>query len=123
MRIVDEETRQLVMRNRIDALEADNLFENFNNPDEEADLDAEVSRKKAGRDDNDEFVVEDQEIEESEDISDSNEPKVEQPPADEQVEANLFGATKKGSKSKKQRRDPNQSTAAASARKTRSQIQ
>lgn len=59
MRIVDEETRRLVMRNRIDALEADNLFENIHNPDEEAELDAEVSRKKAGRDGNEEFVIED----------------------------------------------------------------
>jgi hypothetical protein len=29
MRIVDEETRKLVQQNRIDALEADNLFENL----------------------------------------------------------------------------------------------
>ena len=28
MRIVDEETRRVVMQNRIDALEADNLFDN-----------------------------------------------------------------------------------------------
>ena len=28
MRIVDEETRRIVMQNRIDALEADNLFDN-----------------------------------------------------------------------------------------------
>ena len=27
MRIVDEETRKIVMQNRIDALEADNLYE------------------------------------------------------------------------------------------------
>jgi hypothetical protein len=61
MRIVDDETRRIVMQNRIDALEADNLFDNLNDPDEEAELDAEVSRKKgsATRGDNDEFVVED----------------------------------------------------------------
>ena len=60
MRIVDEETRRIVMQNRIDALEADNLFDNLNDPDEEAELDAEKSRKKgsATRGDNDEFVVE-----------------------------------------------------------------
>ena len=29
MRIVDEETRRIVMENRIDALENDRLFENF----------------------------------------------------------------------------------------------
>lgn len=60
MRIVDEETRKIVMQNRIDALEADNLFENLNNLDEEAELDAETSRKKssATRGDNDEFIVE-----------------------------------------------------------------
>ena len=48
------------MQNRIDALEADNLFDNLNDPDEEAELDAEISRKKgsATRGDNDEFVVE-----------------------------------------------------------------
>lgn len=79
MRIVDEETRRIVMQNRIDALEADNLFENLHNPDEEAELDAEISRKKgsAARGDNDEFLIEEQELEESEDFEDSNEPKVE----------------------------------------------
>ena len=29
MRIVDEETRRIVMENRIDALENDRLFDNF----------------------------------------------------------------------------------------------
>ena len=70
MRTVDEETRRLVMQNRIDALEADNLFQNINNPDEEAELDAEISRKK-GIKDNEEFVPEEVEQEESEDIDDS----------------------------------------------------
>ena len=70
MRTVDEETRRLVMQNRIDALEADNLFQNINNPDEEAELDAEISRKK-GVKDNEEFVPEEVEQEESEDIDDS----------------------------------------------------
>ena len=70
MRTVDEETRRIVMQNRIDALEADNLFQNINNPDEEAELDAEISRKK-GVKDNEEFVPEEVEQEESEDIDDS----------------------------------------------------
>ena len=70
MRTVDEETRRLVMQNRIDALEADNLFQNINNPDEEAELDAEISRKK-GVKDNEEFIPEEVEQEESEDIDDS----------------------------------------------------
>ena len=70
MRTVDEETRRIVMQNRIDALEADNLFQNINNPDEEAELDAEISRKK-GIKDNEEFVPEEVEQEESEDIDDS----------------------------------------------------
>ena len=80
MRIVDEETRKIVMQNRIDALEADNLFENIHNPDEEAELEAELSRKKgsAARQDNEEFVLDEQEIEESEEISGSEEPKKEQ---------------------------------------------
>jgi hypothetical protein len=126
MRIVDEETRRIVMQNRIDALEADNLFENLNNLDEEAELDAEIQRKKRSgtRGDDDEFVIEDQEVEESEEISDSHEPQGDAAPAlDEQVEANLFGAQKKSTKSKKQRRDPVSAKGAASIRKTRSQQQ
>lgn len=60
-------------------------------------------------------------MEESEEISDSNEPKNEQQP-DELVEDNFFGAGKKGSKSKKQRRDPVTAKGGATGRKTRSQI-
>jgi hypothetical protein len=70
MRTVDEETRRIVMQNRIDALEADNLFQNIHNPDEEAELDDEISRKK-GVKDNEEFIPEEVEQEESEDIDDS----------------------------------------------------
>ena len=74
MRIVDEETRKLVMQNRIDALEADNLFES-NYLEEELDDDGDddgnggagesaSNRRRDGGD----YVVE--EAEESEDISD-----------------------------------------------------
>jgi hypothetical protein len=72
MRIVDEDTRRLVMQNRIDALEGDNLFDNVHNPDEEAELDAELARKKgsATRADVEEFTIDDDALDESEDISD-----------------------------------------------------
>ena len=78
MRIVDEETRKLVMQNRIDALEADNLFENNYLEQEELDDDgddegngggagesASNRRRDGGAGD---YVVE--EADESEDISD-----------------------------------------------------
>ena len=66
MRIVDEETRKIVMQNRIDALEADNLFEsNFVVEDPEEDLeegDGDTNRKGYSG----EYIVE--EAEESEEI-------------------------------------------------------
>ena len=67
MRIVDEETRRIVMQNRIDALEADNLFDN-----NFMDQDAENEVLEDGVDGKDggyagEYVVEQEE--ESEDIS------------------------------------------------------
>ena len=65
MRIVDEETRRLVMQSRIDALEADNLFENNfmpEEPDDDGD-EGDGKRRDAG-----EYLVE--EADESEDISD-----------------------------------------------------
>ena len=66
MRIVDEETRRIVMQNRIDALEADNLFDN-----NFMDQDAENEGLENGADGKDggyagEYVVEQEE--ESEDI-------------------------------------------------------
>ena len=64
MRVVDEETRKLVMQNRIDALEADNLFES-NFLVEEEDPDDEAGEKDGGY--AGEYVVED--AEESEDLS------------------------------------------------------
>ena len=69
MRIVDEETRRLVMQNRIDALEADNLYENhLLDPEDELDDDVcgEGGRKRDGGYSG-EYVVEEEE--ESEDIS------------------------------------------------------
>ena len=68
MRVVDEETRKMVMQNRIDALEADNLFEsNFlvEDPDD-IDVEAGTSANKDGGYAA-EYVVD--EDEESEDIS------------------------------------------------------
>ena len=69
MRIVDELTRKMVMQNRIDALEADNLFDtNFltEDPDDLEDGEEEGAHKEGGY--NGEYMVEDQE--DSEDISD-----------------------------------------------------
>jgi len=37
MRIVDEETRRIIQQNRIDALEADNLFENLHRHERDED--------------------------------------------------------------------------------------
>ncbi len=40
MRVVDEETRRIIQQNRIDALEADNLFDNLRiDPEEDAEGD------------------------------------------------------------------------------------
>ena len=61
MRVVDEETRRQVTKNRIDALEADNLFENNFLLGE--DLGDDIDEKRDGGD----YVVE--EAEESEEIS------------------------------------------------------
>jgi len=66
MRVVDEETRKLVMQNRIDALEADNLFES-NFLIEEEDPDDEVGGQKGGY--AGEYVVEDAEEESDDDMS------------------------------------------------------
>ena len=61
MRIVDEETRKIVMQNRIDALEADNLYEsNFQDPDlldEDGAEGAAIGKKDAGY--SGDYVVED----------------------------------------------------------------
>lgn len=68
MRVVDEETRKMVMQNRIDALEADNLFEsNFlvEDPDD-VDIEQGTGAKKDGGYAA-EYVLD--EAEESEDIS------------------------------------------------------
>jgi hypothetical protein len=37
MRVVDEETRRIIQQNRIDALEADNLFDNLRMEEEDED--------------------------------------------------------------------------------------
>lgn len=39
MRVVDDETRRVIMQNRIDALEADNLFENLKIAEQEEEED------------------------------------------------------------------------------------
>ena len=76
MRIVDDETRKLVMQNRIDALEGDNLFEsNFLTEDPDGDKDSD-DHGEGGAKARDggytaEYVVE--EAEESEEISDDAE--------------------------------------------------
>lgn len=70
MRIVDEQTRKLVMQNRIDALEGDNLFDsNFllEDPDGLDDPDGVGADNKDGGYAG-EYVVEEED--ESEDISD-----------------------------------------------------
>lgn len=68
MRVVDEETRKIVMQNRIDALEADNLFEsNYLVDEEEVDDKGDVNDGGYAA----EYVVE--EADESEDISQDGE--------------------------------------------------
>ena len=65
MRIVDEETRRVVMQNRIDALEADNLFDNnFMDQEEEEGLEDGADGKDGGY--AGEYVVE--QADESEEI-------------------------------------------------------
>jgi len=61
MRIVDEETRRIVMQNRIDALEEDNLFDNIRNEEEEilAEEQNELLGSKRGKGVGGEYVVDD----------------------------------------------------------------
>eukprot|EP00347_Sterkiella_histriomuscorum_P000614 403375167 len=48
MRVVDDETRRIIQQNRIDALEADNLFENLREEEDEQALDDEMWDDYAG---------------------------------------------------------------------------